>query len=216
MINHPTIILLCLLPLLSLSLPPPQSPVIGIYTQDRPSQNYTYIAASYVKYLEMSGAQVVPLFYTHTQTQLKEILEQINGVLFPGGAMDIDIADVWTKNAEFILEFAKSQNDQGKVFPVWGTCLGHQLLTYLTCGFDGKAIQAVDGQSPIVNNITIVNRTGYMFTNWQDKHFSAAQSGHGVLYFSHHYAIYTKYFNQSSLLKDFWNLIAKTTSPKGQ
>jgi hypothetical protein len=60
------LLLLLLSITLSTSLPP-QAPVIGIYTQDRPGQNYTYIAASYVKYLEMSGAQVVPLFYTYTQ-----------------------------------------------------------------------------------------------------------------------------------------------------
>jgi hypothetical protein len=40
-------------------------PVIGIYTQDYDG-NKSYIAASYVKYLEMSGARVVPLFYSST------------------------------------------------------------------------------------------------------------------------------------------------------
>lgn len=51
----------------------PQTPVIGIYTQDSPytpGVKDTYIAASYVKYLEMSGAQVVPLFYNSSQAKL--------------------------------------------------------------------------------------------------------------------------------------------------
>ena len=53
---------------------PPQTPVIGIYTQD--AEDFaslgsvdpfaTYIAASYVKNLEMAGAQVIPLFYHYS------------------------------------------------------------------------------------------------------------------------------------------------------
>ena len=40
------------------------SPVIGIYTQDyNESPVETYIAKSYIQYLEMAGAQVVPIFY---------------------------------------------------------------------------------------------------------------------------------------------------------
>lgn len=49
---------------------PNQRPIIGIYTlpsEDEPkatSSNVfqTYFAASYVKFIEMSGAQVVPIF----------------------------------------------------------------------------------------------------------------------------------------------------------
>jgi hypothetical protein len=59
---------------------PSQQPVIGIYTQDAEDigkigndvrGNYsTYIAASYVKNIEMAGAQVVPIFYHYTNAQL--------------------------------------------------------------------------------------------------------------------------------------------------
>lgn len=30
--------------------------------------------------------------------------------------------------------FILKANDKGDYFPVWGTCLGHELLTYLTSG----------------------------------------------------------------------------------
>lgn len=29
---------------------------------------------------------------------------------------------------------AVKANEKGDYFPIWGTCLGHQLLTYLACG----------------------------------------------------------------------------------
>jgi gamma-glutamyl hydrolase len=127
---------------------PAQNPVIGIYTQYAPNSlniSRTYIAASYIKYLDMSGAQVVPVFYNTTEDNLLKLLSQINGVLFPGGDAEIDISNKWTANANYIFEYAKAQNDQGRVFPLWGTCLGHELLSYLTAGYDQNVLERVDG-----------------------------------------------------------------------
>lgn len=154
---NPTPLLLALVLLLGVNCLQPQTPIIGIYTQDA-TNNLTYIAASYVKYLEMSGAQVVPLFYKSSQAVLNKTLQQINGVLFPGGDQAINIKNNWTKNAEFILEFAKQQNDNGKVFPVWGTCLGHELLSYLTANFDDKMLEGVTDEAPKVNSIQVLKR----------------------------------------------------------
>lgn len=52
-------------------------PIVGIVTQDKeigwPSDlGSTYIAASYVKYVEMSGARVVPIFYNNSVEYLEE------------------------------------------------------------------------------------------------------------------------------------------------
>lgn len=64
------IFLLTLLVIVVLSLPN-QRPIIGIYTQvnedDPPRLNtedifQTFISASYIKFIEMSGAQAVPIF----------------------------------------------------------------------------------------------------------------------------------------------------------
>ena len=49
----------------------------------------TYIAASYVKYLEMAGARVVPIHYKSSSDQLAALFKKINGILFPGGGMDL-------------------------------------------------------------------------------------------------------------------------------
>lgn len=55
---------------------PPQNPIIGVYTEDaedfgqQPQSYQTYIAASYIKNLEMAGAQVIPLFYHYSRSQL--------------------------------------------------------------------------------------------------------------------------------------------------
>jgi hypothetical protein len=66
-LNPPKVFVLLLCLCLALATIPPQNPVIGIYTQDF-SEGVTYIVSSYVKYLEMSGAQVIPLFHTLTKS----------------------------------------------------------------------------------------------------------------------------------------------------
>lgn len=86
-----------------------QTPVIGIYTQDADypgHESQTYISASYIKIIEAAGGQVIPIFYTSSEAELAELLPQINGVLFPGGEMPIDINNKWTKNVAYILEWA--------------------------------------------------------------------------------------------------------------
>lgn len=80
----------------------------------------------------MSGAQVVPIFAYSEQSQIAVLLPKLNGVLFPGGGVEFNMNNRWTSNANYILQYAIKQNDAGNVFPVWGTCLGHQLLGYLT------------------------------------------------------------------------------------
>lgn len=72
---------------------PPQTPVVGLFTQideyDEPStKEYlsTYISAAYVKYVWMSGAQVVPIYAFSNQSDIEAVLRKVNGVLFTGGA----------------------------------------------------------------------------------------------------------------------------------
>ena len=68
---------------------PKQTPVIGIFTQtcneDGIDHFESYIAASYVKFVEMSGAQVVPIYAFAPQEEIAALLPKLNGVLFPGG-----------------------------------------------------------------------------------------------------------------------------------
>lgn len=62
-------------------------PVIGVIPQ--PCSDCTkynpdaksYVPASYIQWLQMSGAAVIPLFYTYDEKELSHLLSQINGVL---------------------------------------------------------------------------------------------------------------------------------------
>ena len=78
--------------------------MIGVYTQSLDSyqsvlpvrmrdsyvrSNRSMIPASFVEFVEMSGARVIPLFAFSDQSYFDEILPKINGVLFAGNGRNI-------------------------------------------------------------------------------------------------------------------------------
>ncbi len=65
--------------------------MIGIVSQPIPwdnlkdTGNYSYIATSYVRTLESSGARVVSINYKLDFEAIKDLMNQLNGILFTGG-----------------------------------------------------------------------------------------------------------------------------------
>ena len=78
-------------------------PIIGILAQE--CQPYfseelcstSYIAASYVKYIESAGARVVPVLINQPEEYYKTIFDSTNGLLIPGG--DVSLVDSGTLKA---------------------------------------------------------------------------------------------------------------------
>jgi gamma-glutamyl hydrolase len=117
-------------------------PVIGILSlPNYPYENFTvngtsYIASSYVKYLEMSGARVVPIRIDHSFSEIDYLFTRLNGILFTGGS-----AVFWVNNSAtpvlspdyaakacYIFNKVVQTNNQGQFYPLWGTCLGFEVL----------------------------------------------------------------------------------------
>lgn len=114
-------------------------PIIGILAQDLYScaicgmRNQTYIAASYVKFVEQAGARVAPIFVDRDRSYYVNMFNSLNGVLLPGG--DVDALDSSYGRAGTILtELAMEAHKNGTHFPIWGTCLGLELLARLAVG----------------------------------------------------------------------------------
>eukprot|EP01133_Synstelium_polycarpum_P013238 gene13238-15556_t len=90
-----------------------------------------YIAASYVKYVESGGARVAPIFYDIEAEDLKTLLSQINGVLLPGGGVDLNTQPAYYETLQLIWEYIITANDNADPMPLWGTCMGFQQLNML-------------------------------------------------------------------------------------
>ncbi|CAN0921719.1 Gamma-glutamyl hydrolase 2 [Linum grandiflorum] len=138
-------------------------PVIGIVSHPGDgasgrlsnATNASYIAASYVKFVESAGARVIPLIYNEPADLLFQKLDLVNGVLFTGG---------WAKKGLYfdrvkeIFEKALAKNDAGHHFPVYAICLGFELLTMIVSE-DNNILETFSGKDQassvqFVKNIT--------------------------------------------------------------
>lgn len=129
-------------------------PIIGILSMptDYPGyENKSYFPASYVKWLESAGARVVPLLYTSSAAEIQQQLQYLNGALFTGGGTDFTNPDgslsQFAKTGLIIFNESVQAWSRGEVFPLWGTCQGHELVSFLgsnmnmstlTGGFDSE------------------------------------------------------------------------------
>jgi gamma-glutamyl hydrolase len=173
-------------------------PVIGVLAQPL-SENQvsedrnSYIAASYVKFIEGAGARVVPIPYDLPKQQLYNLFQQLNGLLFPGGGADLDKTPYYYTQ-EYLLNLAMTK---GEFFPVWATCLGFEAVsiaaagTYdiLHSGFDSWNISMPlefypDAQS-VRNNSRLFSRTNMpsdeMFTSFSQEAITLNNHHAGVL-----------------------------------
>jgi gamma-glutamyl hydrolase len=117
----------------------------------------------------------------------------------------------WTSNADYILKYAINENNKGNVFPVWGTCLGLQLLSFLTSGYDSKVLSAVRGEVALLNTLNIL-KSSYLLEDISTDLKNKLTKGQGITYFNHHYAVTTTYYQNNKNFNTFWNLIATTRS----
>ncbi|KAH9518521.1 hypothetical protein Btru_017043 [Bulinus truncatus] len=109
-------------------------PIIGILAQDTNlPYGKTFISATYVKYLQQAGARVVPIRCNQTREYYKKMIDFTNGMLFPGGALSFDTS-LYGKSARIIYDLTLKVNDGGDYYPLWGTCMGFQILCYFTQG----------------------------------------------------------------------------------
>ncbi|XP_059469922.1 gamma-glutamyl hydrolase-like [Neocloeon triangulifer] len=123
-------------------------PIIGVLSQELSRSlenewgelNYTsFIAASYVKFLESAGARVVPIKINREMSYYTDVINSINGLLIPGGANFYNTSG-YGLAGEILYNLAIDLNNQGDYFPIWGTCLGFELLIYLMAGKDDPRI----------------------------------------------------------------------------
>eukprot|EP00898_Chlorokybus_atmophyticus_P000915 jgi/Chlat1/1824/Chrsp138S02143 len=113
--------------------PPPRvtvAPLIGILTQPMPGdeKELTYIAASYVKFVEAAGGRAVPIFFSAPEWDIKRRFDAVNAIIFPGGDAALEHDSPFYKTGRKLFKLAQAANDRGDYFPIHGTCLGFELL----------------------------------------------------------------------------------------
>mmetsp|Transcript_18627 Transcript_18627/g.33226 ORF Transcript_18627/g.33226 Transcript_18627/m.33226 type:complete len:379 (-) Transcript_18627:235-1371(-) len=112
-------------------------PLVGIVSQALPPSlavNQSYIAASYVKFVEMAGGRAVPFTHDMTEAQVVERFNQVNAILLPGGGAIMEPGHGYYDISSMLLKLAIQANDRGDFFPMLGTCLGFEFFTVAISG----------------------------------------------------------------------------------
>lgn len=107
------------------------------------NQAKSYLPAAYVRWIENSGARVVPIQYTLTKPIMNSYLSQVNGIIICGNIPPVNVDKLkpntkiemnvirWARAEFHIFEWAKNQNRIGNYFPVLGIGMGYEELIYM-------------------------------------------------------------------------------------
>lgn len=190
-------------------------PIIGIISEPSfssyyPRSEYSFIASSYVKFLESSGARVVPIHYDSSEEELKMMLDKVNGLLIPGGGG----IDILARAGQFLLNLAIEKNINGVYFPIWGTCLGHEII-----------INGLTNETNLLSFYNSINvRLKLRLTNVEkskvynsiDKDLLEYIENEEVLFFSHNYALDIERFYENKILRDFFFITSTVQNHEGK
>ena len=99
------------------------------------AETYQY-PTNYVNWIRMSGAIPVVIPYQITSIQLYKELHEMDGILFTGGDIEtpkytIQQYTTYLKTIQRCIRKAKEYNEHGVYFPLWGICLGFELMILL-------------------------------------------------------------------------------------
>jgi len=121
---------------------------------------HSYIPASYVKWIQMNNARVIPIPYDSPKGALDMILDQVNGVLFIGGQVDHGMINEeythFMETFKYIVNHAKKSNNQKNYFPLFAICLGFEIL-----GMMGEEVETIIDEFTTLKSISDVDAHHY-------------------------------------------------------
>ncbi|XP_042215357.1 gamma-glutamyl hydrolase A-like [Homarus americanus] len=198
-------------------------PIIGVLSQ-APSdsllsglvdKNYTgFIAASYVKYLESAGARVVPVLTHQDDAYYENLVHSLNGFLFPGGGVSITNTSGYGAAGQKIYDLVKELNSKGIYVPLWGTCLGFEMLTYLGANYVNllTACNANNKADPL--NLQDGYLDSRIFSQLPEDSVNSLRTLNVTVNF-HHHCITPEVFKSSGLSDEF-KLLATSWDSDGR
>lgn len=183
-------------------------PIIGILTQPYQSDNspYSYIAASYVKFVESAGARVVPIFHNSSRAQLKEIFDSINGIVFPGGGSELVRTPLFYAG-NYLYQLAIDANNRGIHFPIFGHCMGFEFLMMITSeDFDILEREEVQDQG-LPLDFTKAALTSRLFKNAPDWVMRTLATEPVTMNY-HNWGVGIERFQKSEALTNFYDVLS--------
>ncbi|KAE8619469.1 hypothetical protein XENTR_v10009802 [Xenopus tropicalis] len=192
-------------------------PIIGIVAQEVTDKEFfpfgaTYIADSYVKFLESAGSRVVPIRLNLPEEEYRKLFKSINGVLFPGGSVDLQVSS-FSRTTRIFYKLAVEASSSGHYFPIWGTCMGFQILTALTAGADLLSATAAENIS-LPLNLTDEVASSRMFHHAPPDLLRVLSQERVTANF-HHFGLTPETFRANKKLSEFYRVLSTNRDTNG-
>ena len=172
----------------------------------------------YVKWIEQGGGRIVPIPFNSTKEYMDNIFKKINGLYFIGGG-DIIIKNheytQYTNTSKYLIQLALNG---GEYFPIWGTCLGFELLTLIIS-------QNIDELKWCPDLLCTEYSTNLQFLNPSEpnrmfKSFTKQQieelEHNNFTYNWHNWILTREMFNKNPNLFSFFNVLSVSYSKNGE
>ncbi|XWS27368.1 hypothetical protein CRYUN_Cryun26dG0109200 [Craigia yunnanensis] len=196
-------------------------PVIGILSHPgdgasgrlNNDTNASYIAASYVKFVEAAGARVIPLIFNEPEEILFEKLELVNGVLFTGGWAK---AGLYYEIAQKLFKKVLEKNNAGDHFPLYAICLGFELLTMIISEDRNilESFSAAD-QASSLKFVKTINIEGTVFQRFPPDLLKKLGTDCLVMQ-NHHYGISPERLQNNPNLSRFFKILTTSTDENNE
>ncbi|XP_068450637.1 zgc:171566 [Clinocottus analis] len=191
-------------------------PIIGVLAQenlpgDRDARGTSYIVASYIKFLEAAGSRVVPIRINRTEEEYTKTFNSINGLLLPGGDIDIETS-LCSRAAKILYDLALKANDAGDYFPIWGTCQGFQQLSLFTAN---KNLLTLTDTLKVALPLTLTPaaRSSRLFRSFPEDVMKALTEENITSNF-HKWSLSIQNFSQNAKLRRFYKVLSTNNDGK--
>ncbi|CAK60474.1 unnamed protein product (macronuclear) [Paramecium tetraurelia] len=200
------------------------NPVIGILTipsdedyTEYPASKYSYFAASYVKYVESSGARVLPIPYEADEATLDRYFSQINGLLLTGGTLALETESgpsKYLQTVTYLLNKVVKANQQGDIFPLFAICLGHQTLHFILSNKDYDILSPTFGMIRVNKKLTFTDKSSTMLLDLKAPILKQIEIDNQI-YFNTNWGVNPSYYQTHSELDNFFKSVALFSDAKG-
>mmetsp|Transcript_32783 Transcript_32783/g.57050 ORF Transcript_32783/g.57050 Transcript_32783/m.57050 type:complete len:318 (+) Transcript_32783:2299-3252(+) len=206
--------------------PPPTNPrpVIGVLSlpyRQTGQPDKDYIPFTYVRFVESGGARVVPLRVSMPDATLEQLFWSLNGVLFIGGDEPFFNDDgSYSRYAQVgcrFVELAKQAKTKGIYYPIWGTCLGHELIHICENNGSSSTLSDVKGEPPYIQRHDFHQEayTSKMFGGFGAMYAMSILHNEKASWFNHHFAVEPKTYQASNSLSSSFVILATAKDREG-
>jgi len=206
-------------------------PLIGILTLacDEDTQNCddkstTYLPASYVKWIQSGGGQVIPILSDSSHNSVKILLSKLNGVLFTGGDATFNSSYYYWNQILNIVSYLREYNHHNidQAIPLWGTCLGLEAISCATAqnGTNEMGLNVTSNYIALPLNFTSNAKTSRIFNSTMNNVYSdqvyTVLSENNVTFNEHYWGFYSDTFYNDPYLNGNFSVISTSNDIYGK